>query len=109
MANKFTDPVANASSVGFISILAGLAQFLGDNRTSLNYLLGILYVISGYGLWKKKLWGLYAFAFITAIAVVQVVFAVSQQNMLSGITVVFTVIQALFLAWLWKAKDRFSK
>jgi hypothetical protein len=110
MAYKFTDPVANASTIGFLLMLIGLMRLLDGNFSPLPLLIMILYFGAGFGLWKKKLWGLYLFGGLAALSVILFLY-----NLSLGVPLLIfdlllgPVINIALFVWFWNARARFSK
>lgn len=110
MASKFTDPVANAATVGFLFMLLGLVRLLDGDFTPIPLITMVLYFVIGFGLWKKKLWSLYLFGGLAALSVLIFVYNLSQGVPLMIFTLLFgPVLTVGLFIWFWKARARFSK
>lgn len=109
--SSFTDPAANAKSCGGLLIILGVFLLLGvfiEGLVSPIYLLSvILLIVTGYGLYKKKKYGLYLFFVQIGISAWQVL-----MNLMNGVaiagSVVVLVITCLLTAWFWSSRRSFS-
>ena len=106
---KFTDPVANARTVGFLCLLIAVVDLLGGDFSLMGIIKIALYLAVGFGLWKRKLWGLYIFGGLAIYSVIFFLYLLSLGFPIT-ITMLFDpVITVGLFAWFWSGKDRFEK
>ncbi len=104
---SFFDPVANAKVFGFLYLLAAFSSVLeviAGTISLIGFIFGVFYLVTGLGLYKRKLWGVYGVGLSVIIGMTQVI--ISGANELSIISVAISLL--LFL-WFYSARDRFEK
>ncbi len=117
-SGNLLSPEANAKSCGFILFIVGLVSvlvsFFGDSYTTgdgeftiFSILDGILLIVAGYGLYKKKKYGLYSFFLIGIISFIFLFY-----NLLNGSDItsglITLVVYILLSVWFWSGKENFT-
>lgn len=105
--NSFLDPIANARTIAFVFFLIAFAKLLdliSGTATLFGLFYGVCCLISGIGLRKQKLWGVYCVGFL-------VLFELSQIIMFGfrDLSLISLAISALLFLWFYSARDRFKK
>ena len=111
MASKLMDPVANAGTIGFLFMLMALVQVLSVAKdfTPLAVISIVLYAVIGFGLWKKKVWALYAFGCLAALSVFVFLFNLMQVVPFLLASLVDPILTVGLFLWFWSARERFNK
>lgn len=112
--SKFLDPIANARVLGLLMILGnGLNLIILTIGFSPQYVMSIGYsilgIISGLGLRRIKLWGLYVLLGTTILNIVDVLYGVYSREPFVQVGLFFALLNVLLVVWFYSAKNRFLK
>lgn len=108
MASKFVDPVANAGTIGFILMLLGFVKLLSGDFSPINLGVMVLYLAIGFGLWKKKVWGLYLFGVLATLSVLLFLYFFSLGVPLFP-AIIDPILTVGLFTWFWSARTRFNQ
>lgn len=112
---NFFNPASNTKTIGFILILLGIVGIItklpyvltpmATQLLFLGLLQDIFYLVTGFGLRKLKLWGLYCF--LASVLISDVSMFIFKQ--FDSFTIIVNVIFTLIIVWLFSAKKIFTK
>jgi hypothetical protein len=107
---KFLDPVANAKALSFIFFAPAILSILRlPSRFDLtSFIINIIYIIIGYGLWKTKRWSIYALGGLTVYNILMLGLTKNDNYLINVAMVIGIIINISLFFWFYPLRSKFK-